>query len=54
MLAKNYSHGLAWTEKEVLKNNEMPSKWINPLEVRTLKLLNYTNPNRLVFLMLLI
>lgn len=32
MLAANYSHGIAYTAEEVKANNELPEKWINPLE----------------------
>lgn len=34
MIDRSYSHGIAYTKKEVEKNQKIPSKWINPLESR--------------------
>jgi phospholipid:diacylglycerol acyltransferase len=34
MIERSYSHGIAYTKKEVEKNQKIPSKWINPLETR--------------------
>ncbi|KAK7513000.1 phospholipid:diacylglycerol acyltransferase-like protein [Phyllosticta citriasiana] len=34
MITSSYSHGVAHTKEEIDRNQDIPSKWINPLETR--------------------